>query len=108
MHVKPSIPSYFNKYFDLDLAGFIRSASELVPARDPDEVTEDGNGGYAMGMLSPRNSFIRGSGEATLAAFKISETYCFFFFFFVRAKGFEESILQGPRSQQIIILLIER
>ena len=81
MHANTSIPSYFNKYLFLDRAGFMRSSSELVATSDPDEVTEDGNGGYAMETLSPRDSSIGGSDEAPPAAFKISETHCFFFFF---------------------------
>ena len=52
-----------------------------MAARDPDKATEDENGGYALGTLSPRDSSIGGSDEATPAAFKISETHCFFFFF---------------------------
>jgi hypothetical protein len=80
-HVNPSIPSYFNEYLYLDRVGFIRSASELVPARDPDEAAEDENGGYALGTLSPRDSLIGGPDEASPTAFKVSETHVFFFFF---------------------------
>jgi hypothetical protein len=80
-HVNPSIPSYFNEYLLLDRVGFIRSASELVAARDPVEATEDENGGYALGTLSPKDSFIGGPDEASPVAFQVSETHVFFFFF---------------------------